>query len=193
MKWWTGGAFAILACAVAVGCADEPGRSVSGQVTAGRPEGSADPAAPVEPGPTTGTRAGAPRSDTEPAPTARTREETELPGVPGSPVTYDVTIFYAFPPDEVRRKIEVQLAPQLPAHCRPDLCGITFEVEPREGGDCVTSTSPLTVYPGGVITIVLGAPCPGTTPSEASSEPPADPTADSTAESTPATTTGSGP
>ena len=185
MRWSTGGSFAILVCAAVVGCGAMPGRPTSQQVEAAR---SAESATPGDS--SGGTTEDSAREPEQQPPASRTPgprvppRTTDLPGVPGSPVTYDVTIFYAFPPDEVRQKIEDQLAPQLPPHCRPDLCGITFRVEPQEGGDCVTSTAPLTVYPGGTITIFLGVECPETTSSE-SPEPTSESTSEPASESTP--------
>jgi hypothetical protein len=75
----------------------------------------------------------------------------EAPGVPGSPIPYDNTLFNAGP-DLAKQSIERQIAEQ----CGPDLCGVRVDIEQRGDGDCITEISPRPVQPGGTVTIYAG-------------------------------------
>jgi hypothetical protein len=101
----------------------------------------------------------------EPAPT----EETDLPGVPGSPIDYDNTLFLAGP-DGAKAGIERELGEK----CGPDRCGVTVVIEQRGEGNCVTEISPRPVDPGGTVTVYVGPGQCEEQPEE--TEPPTDPT-----------------
>lgn len=104
----------------------------------------------------------------EPAPT----EETGLPGVPGSPIDYDNTLFLAGP-DGAKAGIERELAEK----CGPDRCGVTVVIEQRGDGNCVTEISPRPVDPGGTVTVYVGpGQCEDEGPPPEETEPPTDPT-----------------
>ncbi|MFI9007549.1 hypothetical protein ACIGNX_10000 [Actinosynnema sp. NPDC053489] len=192
MRWpTTGGCFTILACAVLAGCATTP---------QGPPTTPAGGSLPAESGAARDTATAEPGATTSPAPggVPATAERTtrDLPGVPGSPVTYDVTNFEGHFPDEVEAKITEQLRPKLPPRCRDTLCGITFDVESQDGGNCVTHAAPPTVHPGEKITIFLGQTCPPSSGqvTATTTEPAVETTTTTTARTTTRTTgtTGSG-
>jgi len=75
--------------------------------------------------------------------------ETDLPGVPGSPITYDHTVLLAGP---VGAKADVER--RIRDHCGADLCGV--QVVYAGEGPCVLSITPPPVEPGGTVTLELG-------------------------------------
>jgi hypothetical protein len=156
MKWLTGGSFAILACAVVAGCAEDPGRPVSGQATTVRSAAPGDVGtAPAEPGTVAPPAPGEPTTRDAPG-----TDKDDLPGVPGSPITYDPTNLQGLHPERVRRVIEERVAAELPPQCRATLCGIKFAYSTTQDGEkCFRSASPTTVYPGGTITLSVGLTC----------------------------------
>lgn len=150
MRWLAAGSSTILICAVALGCADEPGEPVSGQVGTIQSTGSA---APGEPEAESGVAEPVPPAP--PVPTGRvTTKRTALPGVPGSPIRYDSTLLGASP-EVAKSSIEAELA----AQCGPDLCGVRVVLRPRGTEGCISEISPMPVDPGGTVTVHHGPQC----------------------------------
>ncbi|XVS60735.1 hypothetical protein ACQPYE_20710 [Actinosynnema sp. CA-299493] len=154
MRWLTGGLSTIVACAVVIGCGDVPEERTSPRADS---TGSAES---VAPGHASGEAVGEPAQEpgTRPAPPVPPRQ-TDQPGVPGSPITYDVTNLQGLHPERVKRVIGERLAAELPPHCRADLCGIEFVFSVQDDGKCFRSASPGTVYPGDTITLFVGTEC----------------------------------
>ncbi|MFD0203630.1 MULTISPECIES: hypothetical protein [Saccharothrix] len=204
MRWLTGGSSAIVVCAVVVGCAGVPGRPTAQRVDAVQSTGSVPPGrtAVDTPGGTPGEPSGGtpqqPGTRPEPPVSHHTTpyvppRKTDLPGVPGSPITYDVTELVGLEAEVVRQGVAADLRA---ANCGADLCGIRIVTSPPGSRDCVESVSPPPVYPGGTVTIHLGARCFGETtpdevpPDEVPPELPVDPTPDPVPETaTPETAT----
>ncbi|PSL57745.1 hypothetical protein B0I31_102724 [Saccharothrix carnea] len=165
MRWLTGGSFAIVACAVVVGCGEVPGdpgpagrvRSAesaspghsTAETTAETPSGTAQESPEPETGPTTP----APRIPSPRVPPTTAKR----PGVPGSPIDYNAT-YVGQPLDLAKGFLEAELK-RVCANDPGEMCGITIKtVSPRPGDNCFVGAGPDPVPRGGTITIE-GGPC----------------------------------
>ncbi len=157
MRWLTGGSFTILACTVVVGCAGVPGRPTSQQADRVQSADAVTPGQSAD-GTTAGSAQEPGTQPTSPAPQIPSPRvpprSTKLPGVPGSPITYDNTLLGASP-ESAKESIEGEIG----GKCGPDLCGVRVVTRPRGSEGCVSEISPMPVDPGGTVTVYHGPQC----------------------------------